>query len=229
MRARIHTAAHRMRNLKLDYTVVYMGQDAGKDILKDRFEADQPTLFSLWTPHPLLKAFKANCIALPPYEGLRLQTEGKTDYSVDVLEKIASSTLAHIAPPIKSLYEQFVISHDVQASIMLSVDSEGKSVLQSACDWMKANEETWRKWIPLMDSTIKLAVLHPMTGWKGGPRIAGAAALAVEMVNADKTLLPGRVLQYSFADSGCSAQRALTAMGELLGESRINAVIGPGT
>ena len=69
-----------------------------------------------------------------------------------------------------------------------------------------------------------------MTGsWDQGRRIAGAAALAVEMVNADKTLLPGRVLQYSFADSGCSAQRALTAMGELLGESRINAVIGPGT
>ena len=62
-----------------------------------------------------------------------------------------------------------------------------------------------------------------------GPKIAGAAALAVANVNADKTLLQGRRLQYSWADSGCSAKQGLKAMGELLGgESRIDAVIGPG-
>ena len=58
---------------------------------------------------------------------------------------------------------------------------------------------------------------------------AGAAALAVERVNADKTLLPGRRLEYSWADSGCSAPQGLAAMGELLeGGSRVDAVIGPG-
>ena len=62
-----------------------------------------------------------------------------------------------------------------------------------------------------------------------GRRIAGAAALAVERVNADKSLLPGRRLEYSAADSGCSAQQGLAAMGELLGgASRVDAVIGPG-
>ena len=69
-----------------------------------------------------------------------------------------------------------------------------------------------------------------MTGaWKAGPNIAGAAALAVERVNADNTLLAGRVLEYSWADSGCSATQGLKALGKLLGgKSRINAVIGPG-
>ena len=61
------------------------------------------------------------------------------------------------------------------------------------------------------------------------PRIGGAAALAVERVNADKSLLPSRRLEYSWADSGCSAQQGLVAMGELLGGvSRVDAVIGPG-
>ena len=65
--------------------------------------------------------------------------------------------------------------------------------------------------------------------WDGGLRIAGAAALAVEKVNADSALLPGRVLRYTWADSGCSAQQGLRAMGQLLqGASRIDAVIGPG-
>jgi ABC-type branched-subunit amino acid transport system substrate-binding protein len=64
--------------------------------------------------------------------------------------------------------------------------------------------------------------------WDGGKRVAGAAALAVERVNADKTLLPGRRLEYGWADSGCSAQKGLAAMGELLGgASKVDAVIGP--
>ena len=70
-----------------------------------------------------------------------------------------------------------------------------------------------------------------MTGlWDVGKRVAGAAALAVERVNGDKALLPGRQLEYDWADSGCSAQQGLKAMGELLGgvASRIDAVIGPG-
>ena len=82
---------------------------------------------------------------------------------------------------------------------------------------------------PRMFDPIHFALLMPVSGsWDGGLRIAGAAALAVERVNADKNLLPGRVLEYSWADSGCSAKQGLKAMGELLGgESRISAVIGP--
>ena len=65
--------------------------------------------------------------------------------------------------------------------------------------------------------------------WDGGLRIAGAAALAVESVNADKSLLPGRKLTYIWQDSGCSAQQGLKAIGELFArESRISAIIGPG-
>ena len=69
--------------------------------------------------------------------------------------------------------------------------------------------------------------------WARGPNIAGAAALAVEQVNADSTLLPGRMLIFSWEDSGCSAQQALAAMGKLNemssrpGAASNNAIIGP--
>ena len=69
----------------------------------------------------------------------------------------------------------------------------------------------------------------PMSGsWDVGKRIAGAAALAVERINADKALLPWHRLEYDWADSGCSAQQGLAAMGKVLrAESTVNAVIGP--
>ena len=69
----------------------------------------------------------------------------------------------------------------------------------------------------------------PMSGsWDAGQRVAGAAALAVERVNANKALLAGHWLDYSSADSGCSAKQGLLAIGELLGGANtVNAVIGP--
>ena len=80
------------------------------------------------------------------------------------------------------------------------------------------------------EEPVHFALLLPTTGsWAVGPRIAGAAALATERANADDTLLPGHRLEYTWADSGCSAQQGLAAMGKLLGGvSRIDAVIGPG-
>ena len=48
-----------------------------------------------------------------------------------------------------------------------------------------------------------------------GRVIAGAAALAIERVNQEKALLPGRLVHYTWADSGCSTKQGLAAMGEL--------------
>ena len=70
----------------------------------------------------------------------------------------------------------------------------------------------------------------PMSGsWPIGLGVAGAAALAVERVNADVSAVPRLSLEYSWADSGCSVQQGLKAMGELLGgSSSVDAVIAPG-
>ena len=84
------------------------------------------------------------------------------------------------------------------------------------------------------DEPIRIALLLSILN--GSSKIAGAAALAIERVNTDKALLPGRKLEFSWADSGRTASQGLAAMGEVLskagvdadGKSRVNAVIGPG-
>ena len=82
----------------------------------------------------------------------------------------------------------------------------------------------------MAEEPVHLALLLPLTGdWAGGQRSAGAAVLAVERVNADKTLLAGRVLEFSWADSGCSARQALAELGGLMKRTGgVDAVIGPG-
>ena len=77
--------------------------------------------------------------------------------------------------------------------------------------------------------SIYFALLLELQGPVYTPGTAGAAALAVETVNADNSLLAGRVLEYSWADAECRAQQGLKAMGAMLrAESRISAVVGPG-
>ena len=79
---------------------------------------------------------------------------------------------------------------------------------------------------------LRFALLIPFSGpWSVGKQIAGAATLAVQQVNADKALLPEHVLEYSWADSGCSAKKGLRALGDLLfmdDAQPIDAIIGPG-
>ena len=60
--------------------------------------------------------------------------------------------------------------------------------------------------------------------------IAGALPLAVDRVNEDASLLPGRKLDFRWRDSGCSASAALQGLGSLQsgGDHPIDAVIGPG-
>ena len=73
------------------------------------------------------------------------------------------------------------------------------------------------------------------SSWASGQNVAGAAALAVDRVNSDETLLPGRHLEYSWGDSGCSAKQGLKVLrkliskrGELDEASTVDAVVGPG-
>jgi ABC-type branched-subunit amino acid transport system substrate-binding protein len=58
--------------------------------------------------------------------------------------------------------------------------------------------------------------------------ITDAAALAVERINNDSSLLQGSQLESVFAEADCSAPAALAALSKLLEEGPLAAVIGPG-
>ena len=78
-------------------------------------------------------------------------------------------------------------------------------------------------------TSLTLGLLLPVTGsWRGGRTIAGAAALAVQRINADSSLLGGMRVEYAWADAGCGVKSGVDAQAMLLGSNRLDAVIGPG-
>ena len=79
------------------------------------------------------------------------------------------------------------------------------------------------------ETVVRVGLILPMTGTPTSKHIAGAATLAIADINADPLLMQGRRLEYICADSGCNAITGVTAIQELLHDTRpIHGVIGGG-
>jgi hypothetical protein len=79
------------------------------------------------------------------------------------------------------------------------------------------------------DDVLKIGLLLPITGsWKAGRTIPGAAALAVQAINADPSLLGGMRVELTFEDVGCRTYQAVTGVQNLLSDTKIDAIFGPG-
>jgi hypothetical protein len=139
----------RMSNLGLLYDVRYLGADTASDLIRARLDADLPTFFYLWSPHPLNARYRLNRIQLPAYSTLFEQ--GLSDYPIDVLEKVASKQLAVLTPAVAELYARFEIENSAQESIMASIDGEGSSAMEAVCTWMQKDENAavWKAWLPV--------------------------------------------------------------------------------
>ena len=102
-------------------------------LLQDRLEAGLPTLFYLWTPHQLLALYKLTRIQLPTFEK-NLFDDGRADYPYEVLEKVAWENLASLAPVVQQLTTRFSLDNSALGSMLGSMETEGLSTFQAACD-----------------------------------------------------------------------------------------------
>ena len=117
-------------------------------------------------------------------------------------------------------------SHGEMQSIEVATDVSRQLVFnQKRIQWPGNSTDTP---LDVSETPVRFVLLIPITGLtQWGHQLARAAEIAVRQVNADKMLLPRHVLEYNWRDSGCSAKKGLAAMGDLLGTSQIDAVIGP--
>ena len=77
------------------------------------------------------------------------------------------------------------------------------------------------------EEVVRLGLLLPMTGWSAGKYIVGAATLAIADINANPSLMQGRRLEYTWANSGCSSIAGMRAIEELRDANKpIHSVIG---
>lgn len=140
-------------NLGLDFSIVSAGsEEAILAALDAAYSRQDPILFYFWTPHSVHAAYDLTEVELPEYseECYARGPEGgiDCDYPPDELFKIFWAGLADYAPDAHTLMSNMTYTTDDQIEMIAAVELEGLTIEQAARDWIEANEDAWRQWLP---------------------------------------------------------------------------------
>ncbi|MGW4794716.1 ABC transporter substrate-binding protein [Nonomuraea sp. NPDC004297] len=140
-----------VRNLKLNYKVVYSGSEdalikAAQAATKNR----TPLLMYFYEPQWLFTKVKLVKVALPPYA---LGCDDDTvrvacDYPPYLLDKIVSRRFAETGGQAYELVRNFNWTNDHQNTVASDMINEKLSAEDAARKWVAENKIVWKDWIP---------------------------------------------------------------------------------
>jgi len=140
-----------VKNLGLNYTVVYSGSEAA--LIKAAQQATaqkKPLLFYFYEPQWLFAKEKYVRIKLPAYTAGCDADPKKIacDYPDYDLDKIASKKFADANSTAYQLIKNFQWTNDDQNLVSDYLTNQGMSADQAAEKWVNEHESTWKAWIP---------------------------------------------------------------------------------
>ncbi len=140
-----------VKNLGLNYKVVYSGSEAG--IIKAAQQADKqkkPLLFYFYAPQWLHSQIDMVQVKLPPYTpGCDADAKKVAcDYPPYVLDKIVSKKFADSGGAAYELVKNFKWTNEDQDEVSNYIVNDGLKPDEAAEKWVKANESTWKAWLP---------------------------------------------------------------------------------
>ncbi|WP_433253405.1 ABC transporter substrate-binding protein [Streptosporangium sp. CA-135522] len=140
-----------VRNLHLDYKVVYAGGE--KALIRAARLATRrraPLLMYFYEPQWLFTQIKMAKINLPPY-AIGCDAEAAKiacDYPPYLLDKIVSRRFADNGGRAYELVRNFMWTNDQQNAVANDMTNNGLSADQAARKWIDANKIVWKDWIP---------------------------------------------------------------------------------
>jgi glycine betaine/proline transport system substrate-binding protein len=139
-----------VRNLKLDFTVVYAGsEDALIAAFKDAEAKKTPLLGYFYAPQWFLSEVHLVHINLPPYTP-GCDADPKTvacDYQPYDLDKVANRKFAESGSPAANLVKNFTWSDDDQNQVARYLTVDKLSRDDAAKRWLDAHQSQWQAWL----------------------------------------------------------------------------------
>ena len=140
-----------VKNLKLNYQVVYSGSEAALIKAAEQATAQKkPLLFYFYEPQWLFSKEKYVRVTLPPYTtGCDADPKKVAcDYPDYDLDKIASKKFADANSTAYQLIKNFKWTNDDQDLVADYITNQGMTDDQAAEKWVNEHESTWKAWIP---------------------------------------------------------------------------------
>lgn len=139
-----------VKNLGLNYTVVYAGSEAALINAFRRAEKDRkPLLGYFYSPQWLLSEIDLKHVALPAYTpGCDADPKKLTcDYQPFDLDKIMNRRFAYSGSPAATLVRNFQWTNDDQNEVARSITELKLTPDEAAKKWLDANPTVWKKWL----------------------------------------------------------------------------------
>ncbi|MFJ4919875.1 ABC transporter substrate-binding protein [Streptomyces sp. NPDC088725] len=140
-----------VKNLGLDYQVVFAGSEAAQITqIKQFAKAKKPFLSYWYKPQWLFEKVPMTEVKLPAYkDGCDADpAKVKCAYPVTPLQKFMNADFAKNGGDAATLVKNFRWTTDEQNEVALLIADQGLSSEEAARKWVKENEPTWKKWLP---------------------------------------------------------------------------------
>jgi glycine betaine/proline transport system substrate-binding protein len=140
-----------VKNLKLNFKVVYAGSEAALIKAAQQATAQQkPLLMYFYEPQWLFSQIELVRVKLPEYtEGCDADPKKVAcDYPVYELDKIVSKRFADTGGKAYELVKNFRWTNEDQNAVANDMTNNGMSAEEAAKKWVAANPDKWKAWLP---------------------------------------------------------------------------------
>lgn len=139
-----------VKNLDLDYEVVYSGSEAALiTAFRDAEKNKKPMLGYFYSPQWFLAEVPLKMVELPEWtEGCDTDAQAvKCGYPEDQLDKIISTRFAQSGSPAVALVKNFSWTNDDQNEVALSISKDKLSPEEAAKKWVEAHPDEVNAWL----------------------------------------------------------------------------------
>ncbi len=136
----------RMDMLGVDFLAVELGSETAHWAeMKAAYKRGEPFVWYAWEPHWIHAALDLVSLEMPPHSD---EAWPATGWAVDVTYNYGRPGMLTEHPAASRLIINSNLTNDQQAGMILAIDVDGCDIDEVVREWMAANEDIWRAWIP---------------------------------------------------------------------------------
>ena len=135
----------RMDALGLNYTSVELGSEAAHWAeMQAAYKRKEPFIAYAWEPHWIHAALDLVRVELPEHSDEKWPATG---WAKDITYNYGNPDFIKDNPKVAKLIENFRLTNDMQAPLILAIDVDGKDMKDVVAQWLQDNESTWKGWL----------------------------------------------------------------------------------
>ena len=136
----------RMDMLGINFMAVELGSETAHWAeIKAAYNRGEPFVAYAWEPHWIHAALDLVSLELPEFDADKWPATG---WARDVTFNYGSPNMLTDHPEATQLIINSSLSNAEQAGMILAIDVDGRDMDEVVREWMDANEDVWRAWIP---------------------------------------------------------------------------------